>query len=44
MLKMVCVNYVFVELDQNLQKSYFNELFPMYAKQMPVEYSPCGVL
>ena len=34
----------FKELGQNLQNSYFNELFPMYAKQKPVEYLPGGVL
>ena len=32
------------ELGQNLQNSYFNELFPMYGKQKPVKYSPIGVL
>ena len=34
----------FQELGQNLLVSYFNELFPMYAKKKPVQYSPGGVL
>ena len=35
---------IFYKLGQNLQSSYFNELFSIYAKQKPVEYSPGGVL
>ena len=35
MVKMRCVTDVFLE---NLQNSYFNEPFLMYAKQKPVEY------
>ena len=34
----------FKELAQKLQNSYFNELFPMYAKQKQTEYSPGGIL
>ena len=34
----------FYEFAENLQKSYFNELFTMYAKQKPVDYSPGSVL
>ena len=33
----------FKEPGQNVQNSYFNELFPMYAKQKPMEYLPGGV-
>ena len=44
MLKMHCVTDVFQELDQTLQDSYFDELFLMYAKQMPVEYWLRGAL
>ena len=32
------------ELGHYLQNSYFNELFPMYAKQQLVEYSRSGAL
>ena len=32
------------KIGQNLQNSYFNKLFLMYAKQKPVEYSPGGFL
>ena len=32
------------ESGQNLQNSNFNELFPMYVKQMVVKYSPSVVL
>ena len=36
MQKMCCVTDVFLVTGQNLQNSYFNELFPMYAKQKQV--------
>ena len=32
----------FWELGQNLQNSYFNEIFSMYAKQKLAENSPGG--
>ena len=41
--KCAVLQIFFYELGQHLQKSYFNGLFPMHAKQKPVEYSPSGV-
>ena len=35
---------IFEELGQNLQNSYFKDIFWMYVKEKPVEYSPSGVL
>ena len=42
--KCAVLQMFFKELAPNLQNSYFIELFPLYAKQKPVEYSPSGVL
>ena len=40
MLKMCYVTNVFLGTYQDLMKSYFNELFPMQARQKPVKYLP----
>ena len=44
MPKMHCVKDTILGTWSNLQDSYFIEVFPMYAKKKPVEYSPSGVL
>ena len=44
MPKMHCVKDAILGTWSNLQDSYFIEVFPMYAKKKPVEYSASGVL